>query len=151
MAHSGYSEAEETVHAGAIELKNRAKLTVPVTWGTYRLEVTDPETKIISRYRFYAGWNAQDSESVGNRPDRVRLQLEGAPAKAGGEVKLKIIPPHDGEALVLVEADKVLWSTRLSVSTDGTTVTIPIDKNWNRSDMYVSTARSGPDMAAAGA
>ena len=137
--HSGYTEAEETVHAGALALKNRAKLTVPVQWGTYRLEVTDPETKLVMRYRFYAGWNAQDSESVGNRPDRVRLQLEGAPAQAGGEVKLKIIPPHDGEALVLVEADKVLWSKRVAVRTDGTTVTIPIDKSWNRSDMYIST------------
>ncbi len=137
--HSGYSEAEETVHAGAIELKSRSKLTVAVGWGRYRLEVTDPETNLVMRYRFYAGWNAQDSESVGNRPDRVRLQLEGAPAKPGGEVKLKINPPHDGEALVLVEADKVLWSKRVAVSTEGTTVTIPVDKNWNRSDMYVST------------
>ncbi|MES2048973.1 MAG: alpha-2-macroglobulin [Pseudomonadota bacterium] len=137
--HSGYSEAEETVHAGALELNNRAKITVPVTWGTYRLEVTDPETKLVLRYRFYAGWNAQDSESVGNRPDRVRLQLEGAPAKPGSDIKLKIIPPHDGEALVLVEADKVLWSKRVSVTTDGTTLSIPIDKSWNRSDMYVST------------
>lgn len=137
--HSGYSESEETVQAGALELKNRAKLTLPVTWGTYRLEVTDPETKLVARYRFYAGWNAQDADSVGNRPDRVRLELQGAPAKAGGEVKLKIVPPHNGEALVLVEADKVLWSTRVAVGTGGTTVTIPIDKNWNRSDMYVST------------
>jgi alpha-2-macroglobulin len=137
--HSGYSEAEETIHAGALELKKRTKLTVPVNWGTYRLEVADPETKMVLRYRFYAGWNAQDSESVGNRPDRVRLQLEGAPAKAGSDVKLKIVPPHDGEALVLVEADKVLWSTRVAVSTDGTTVTIPVDKSWSRSDMYVST------------
>jgi len=137
--HSGYSEAEETIHAGALDLQKRAKLTVPVNWGTYRLEVTDPETKMILRYRFYAGWNAQDAESVGNRPDRVRLQLEGAPAKPGSDVKLKIVPPHDGEALVLVEADKVLWSTRVAVSTSGTTVTIPVDKSWNRSDMYVST------------
>jgi alpha-2-macroglobulin len=137
--HSGYTEAEETVQAGALQLKARAKLTVPVQWGTYRLEITDPQTQLITRYRFYAGWNAQDTESVGNRPDRVRLQLEGAPAKPGDSVKLKITPPHDGEALVLVEADKVLWSTRVTVSTDGTTVTVPIDKSWNRSDMYIST------------
>ncbi|MFZ6801713.1 alpha-2-macroglobulin family protein [Undibacterium sp. Di24W] len=137
--HSGYSEGEETIHAGALELKNRAKLTVPVKWGRYRLEVTDPETNLVARYFFYAGWNAQDSESVGNRPDRVRMQLEGAPAKPGNDVKLNIIPPHDGEALVLVEADKVLWSKRVSVSTGGTTVSIPIDKSWNRSDMYIST------------
>ncbi|MFZ6820613.1 alpha-2-macroglobulin family protein [Undibacterium sp. Ji22W] len=137
--HSGYTEGEETIHAGALELKNRAKLTVPVKWGRYRLEITDPETHLVARYFFYAGWNAQDSESVGNRPDRVRLQLEGAPAKPGSDVKLKIIPPHDGEALVLVEADKVLWSKRIAVSTEGTTVSIPINKSWNRSDMYVST------------
>ena len=137
--HSGYSEAEEIVQSGALELKARSKLTLPVTWGTYRLDVTDPETQALTRYRFYAGWNAQDAESVGNRPDRVRLQLEGAPAKAGGEVTLKINPPHDGEALVLVEADKVLWSRRISVTTGGTSVTIPIDKSWKRSDMYIST------------
>ena len=137
--HSGYTEAEEIVHAGAIALKNRAKLTVPVKWGRYRLEVIDPETQMIAKYRFYAGWNAQDADSMGNRPDRVQLQLEGAPVKPGNDVKLKIIPPHDGEALVMVEADKVLWSKRISVSTNGTTVNIPVDKNWNRSDMYIST------------
>lgn len=137
--HSGYSEEAEIVQSGAVELKARTKLTLPVGWGAYRLEITDPDTKVITRYRFYAGWNAQDAESVGNRPDRVRLQLEGAPATAGGEVTLKIDPPHDGEALVLVEADKVLWSKRVSVSTAGTKVTIPIDKSWNRSDMYIST------------
>lgn len=137
--HSGYSEDSEIVQSGALELKARSKLTVPVTWGTYRLEITDPQTNLIARYRFYAGWNAQDAESVGNRPDRVRLQLEGAPVKPGDSVTLKINPPHDGEALVLVEADKVLWSKRVSVSTGGTSVTIPIDKSWNRSDMYVST------------
>jgi alpha-2-macroglobulin len=137
--HSGYAEAEETIHAGVLDLTKRARLSVPVKWGTYRLEVTDPETKLVLRYRFYAGWNAQDAESLGNRPDRVRLQLEGAPANAGSEVKLKIVPPHDGEALVLVEADKVLWSKRVAVNTGGSTVTIPVDKNWNRSDLYVST------------
>ncbi|MBI3711944.1 MAG: alpha-2-macroglobulin family protein, partial [Burkholderiales bacterium] len=145
--HSGYSEAEETVHAGAIDLRNRAKLMVPVNWGRYRLEIRDPETELTARYRFYAGWNAQDSENIGNRPDRVRLQLEGAPAKPGTDIKLKIVPPHDGEALVLVEADKVLWSKRVAVSTDGTTVTIPVDKNWNRSDMYVSTVVFRPGSA----
>jgi uncharacterized protein YfaS (alpha-2-macroglobulin family) len=137
--HSGYSEEAEIVQSGAVELKARTKLTLPVQYGAYRLELMDPETKMVTRYRFYAGWNAQDAESVGNRPDRVRLQLEGAPATAGDDVTLKIDPPHDGEALVLVEADKVLWSKRVSVTTAGTRVTIPIDKTWNRSDMYIST------------
>ena len=137
--HSGYTEAEEVQQDGAVALKARAKLTLPVQWGTYRLEVADPSTSLVARYRFYAGWGAQDAESVGNRPDRVRLQLDGVPAKPGSDVRVKILPPHDGEALVMVEADKVLWSTRVSVNTGGTTVTVPVEKGWNRADMYIST------------
>lgn len=137
--HSGYTEAEETVHSGAVNLQKRAKLSLPVGWGRYRLELTDPATQIVSKYRFYAGWNAQDAESMGNRPDRVKLQLENVPAQPGSDVKLKITPPHDGEALILVEADKVLWSKRVNVSVGGTDISIPVDKSWKRSDMYVST------------
>jgi uncharacterized protein YfaS (alpha-2-macroglobulin family) len=137
--HSGYSEAEEVEQEGAVALKARAKITVPVQWGRYRLEVSDPETRLVARYRFYGGWGAQDAESIGNRPDRVRMQLEGVPAKPGNDVRVKILPPHDGEALVMVEADKVLWSTRVAVTTGGTTVTVPVDKAWNRADMYIST------------
>lgn len=137
--HSGYTEAEEVQQDGAIALKARARLTLPVQWGTYRLEVTDPGTGLVARYRFHAGWGAQDAESIGNRPDRVRLQLDGVPAKPGDDVRVKILPPHDGEALVMVEADKVLWSTRVAVNTGGTLVTVPVDKAWNRSDMYIST------------
>lgn len=137
--HSGYTESEETVQSGAVALQKRAKLSLPVGWGKYRLELTDPETQLVSKYRFYAGWNAQDAESMGNRPDRVKLQLENVPAQPGKDIKLKITPPHDGEALVLVEADKVLWSKRVAVSVKGTDVSIPVDKDWKRSDMYVST------------
>lgn len=137
--HSGYSEAEETVHSGALSLQKRAKLSLPVGWGRYRLETTDPETQITSQYRFYAGWNAQDADSMGNRPDRVKLQLENVPAQPGQDMHVTITPPHDGEALVLVEADKVLWSQRVAVSVEGTRVSIPVHKDWKRADMYVST------------
>ncbi|MEC5396511.1 alpha-2-macroglobulin family protein [Uliginosibacterium sp. H1] len=136
--HSGYTEGNQLLESGRLALKARAKLTLPVEWGTYRLEVTDPDTGLTARYRFYAGWGAQNADDIGNRPDRVQMKLAGVPAKPGTEVELTMLPPHDGEALVLVEADKVLWSRRVKVSTSGTTLRIPIDKSWKRSDMYVS-------------
>ena len=43
-------------------------------------EISDPETGETMRYRFYAGWNAQDADAMGNRPDRVQMKLEGVPA-----------------------------------------------------------------------
>jgi uncharacterized protein YfaS (alpha-2-macroglobulin family) len=136
--HSGYTEAEELVESGKLALPKRSPLALGVKWGTYRLEVADPETGQTLRYRFYAGWNAQDAEEIGNRPDRVQIRLEGVPAKPGSNVKATLVPPHDGEALVLVEGDGVLWSKRVAVSTSGTTVSIPVDAKWNRSDLYIS-------------
>ncbi|MBS1209161.1 MAG: alpha-2-macroglobulin [Proteobacteria bacterium] len=136
--NSGFTETEELIDSGKLALKQRGKLALPVVWGRYRLEIADAQTGQTLRYRFYAGWNAQDAEDVGNRPDRVQLKLEGAPVKPGDSVKLDIVPPHDGEALVVVEADKVLWTKRISVSTSGTRLSIPVDKRWDRADMYIS-------------
>ncbi len=136
--HSGYTETEELVESSKVALTQRSPLSFNVKWGTYRLEVEDPETGRKLRYRFYAGWNAQDTEAIGNRPDRVQMKLEGVPVKPGKDVKLTLVPPHDGEALVLVEGDRVLWSKRMAVSTSGTTITIPVDEQWKRSDLYIS-------------
>ena len=78
--NSGYTETEELQDSRAIALNDRAQLTVNVKWGRYRLEISDPETGETMRYRFYAGWNAQDADAMGNRPDRVQMKLEGVPA-----------------------------------------------------------------------
>ncbi|CAB3697685.1 MG2 domain-containing protein [Achromobacter piechaudii] len=138
--NSGYTETEELVDSREIALNDRTPLTVPVKWGRYRLEVADPETGETMRYRFYAGWNAQDADSMGNRPDRVQMKLEGVPAKPGDTVKVTLTPPHDGQALVTVEGDRMLWSTWVAVKATGTVVEIPVSKDWKRHDLYVAAA-----------
>ncbi|WMD23633.1 MG2 domain-containing protein [Achromobacter seleniivolatilans] len=138
--NSGYTETDELVDSREIALNDRAQLTVPVKWGRYRLEIADPETGETMRYRFYAGWNSQDADSMGNRPDRVQMKLEGVPAKPGDTVKLTLTPPHDGQALITVEGDRMLWSTWVAVKATGTQVEIPIDKTWKRHDLYVAAA-----------
>ena len=138
--NSGYTETEELLDSREIALNDRSQLTVPVKWGRYRLEIADPETGQTLRYRFYAGWNAQDSDAMGNRPDRVQMKLEGVPAKPGDTVKLTLTPPHDGQALITVEGDRMLWSTWVAVKATGTQVEIPVDKSWKRHDLYIAAA-----------
>ncbi|CUR69658.1 hypothetical protein BN2877_50980 [Achromobacter xylosoxidans] len=138
--NSGYTETEELLDSREIALKDRSQFTVPVKWGRYRLEIADPETGETLRYRFYAGWDAQDADAMGNRPDRVQMKLEGVPAKPGDSVKLTLTPPHDGQALITVEGDRMLWSTWVAVKATGTQVEIPIDKSWKRHDLYVAAA-----------
>ncbi|OVZ62290.1 alpha-2-macroglobulin [Pigmentiphaga sp. NML030171] len=136
--NSGFTETEELVESRVLALPDRVKFGVPVKWGRYRLELSDPEHGDTLRYRFYAGWGAQDAEEMGNRPDRVQLKLDHAPVREGETVKLSITPPHDGEALIAVEGGTMLWSQRTSVKASGSTVEIPVGKDWSRHDLYVS-------------
>lgn len=142
--HSGYTETDEPVESRSIALNERTTLDLPVNWGRYRLEVDDPETGLKLRYRFYAGWNAQDAEDIGNRPDRVQLKLARAPLRAGDKAEITITPPHDGTALVTVEGDKLLWSQRIEVTTKGSTIEIPIDEAWARHDLYATVTAFRP-------
>ncbi len=138
--HSGFTENDELVQSTQVTLPagGRGKLALPVKYGRYRLEILDPETRQMLRYRFYAGWSAKDDETQGVRPDLVALKLD-KPAYADGDtVHLTITPPHAGEALITVEGDRALWVKRLRIGAGSTTVDIPLDKRWKRHDLYVT-------------
>ncbi|KAJ8138589.1 hypothetical protein OY671_008198, partial [Metschnikowia pulcherrima] len=111
--NSGYTETEESLDSREIASQDRSQFTVQVKWGRYRSEIADPETGETSRYRFYAGWDAQDADAMGNRPDRASITVEG---------------------------DRMSWSTWVAVKATGTQVEIPIDKSWKRHDSYVAAA-----------
>lgn len=140
--HSGFSETDELVEMRTVTAPagGRAKLELPVRYGRYRIEITDPETNLVTRYRFYAGWSARAEEAQGSRPDRVALKLDKAGYGEGETAQVTITPPHGGDLLLTVEGDRTLWVKRMSIRQTGTTVAIPIDKAWLRHDLYVTAA-----------
>jgi uncharacterized protein YfaS (alpha-2-macroglobulin family) len=68
--HSGFTETDELVATTQVSVPagGRGKLSLPVKYGRYRVEVFDPETGQTTRFRFYAGWSAKDDEAQGVRP-----------------------------------------------------------------------------------
>lgn len=138
--HSGFSESEELVTTTSVNITaaGRAKLSVPVKYGHYRLEIFDPSTEKSLKYQFYAGWFAKEDESQGVRPDRVALKFDKKAYQDGETATLTLTSPHAGEALITVEGDQVLWSKRQSVSDHAETIEIPVKKEWKRHDLYVS-------------
>ncbi|MEZ5535928.1 MAG: alpha-2-macroglobulin [Thiolinea sp.] len=118
------------------------ELKFPVAYGRYRLEIEDPETGMKTVYPFYAGWS--DNRVASDRPDKVELQLDKPAYKAGDTVQLKILPTANAEAVVTVEGDSLLWSEPVSLSTEGTTVAIPVDGDWARHDLYISVTAFRP-------
>jgi uncharacterized protein YfaS (alpha-2-macroglobulin family) len=138
-----HSESHYPVHRQSLDIDagERALLRVPVEWGRYRLEVENPQTGLKTTYRFTAGWHYwrnRSAQQAGTRPDRVTLSLDKPSYREGEVAKLRIEPPHAGDAVVLVEDERLRWAKRFEIPAEGTTVEIPVSFDWNRHDLYVS-------------
>ena len=66
------------------------KVTFPVEWGSYRLEVKAPDD-MVSSVRFWAGYSWQDnSDGTGAaRPDRVTLKLDKPSYQPGDTIQMR--------------------------------------------------------------
>jgi alpha-2-macroglobulin len=122
------------------EADSTAKVSFPVEWGPYRVEVIDAQTGMLSSLRFWAGYRWQDNADGGAvRPDQVKLALD-KPAYADGETaKVTVTPPAPGNGYLLVESSEgPLWWQEIEVPAEGKTFEVPIVKDWARHDLYIS-------------
>ncbi|WP_295470680.1 alpha-2-macroglobulin [uncultured Pseudomonas sp.] len=128
---------EETVN---IKKDGTAKVTFPVEWGPYRVEVEDPATGLVSSLRFWAGYRWQDNAEGGAvRPDQVKLALDKPAYGDGDTAKVTVTPPAAGKGYLLVESSEgPLWWQEIDVPAEGKTFEVPLDKQWARHDLYVS-------------
>ncbi|WP_045856316.1 alpha-2-macroglobulin family protein [Raoultella terrigena] len=131
-------EGEESLD---LQAGQTAKVSFPVEWGSYRLEVKDPDGA-VSSVRFWAGYSWQDnSDGAGAaRPDRVTMKLDKPAYRPGDTIKLHIAAPAAGKGYAMVESSEgPLWWQEIEVPAAGMDLSIPVDKAWNRHDLYLST------------
>ncbi|WDS37123.1 alpha-2-macroglobulin [Pseudoxanthomonas sp.] len=125
---------EKTVDTG----ETAAKVEFPVEWGGYRLEVTDPQNGLVTRYPFYAGWGWDDeNRGLDARPDKVKLALDKTAYRAGDTLKVTVTPPHEGKGLLLVESDHMIYTKEIEAK-NGSTFSIPVTEDWERHDVYIT-------------
>lgn len=131
------NQAEETL---SIKAGETAKVSFPVEWGPYRVEVEDPQTGVISSVRFWAGYRAQDNAEGGAvRPDQVKLALDKPAYGDGDTASVTVTPPAAGKGYLLLEsADGPLWWQEIDVPAEGKSFAIKLDPKWARHDLYVS-------------
>lgn len=130
-------EGEQTLDLSADET---GKVSFPVDWGSYRLEVKAPNDA-ISSVRFWAGYSWQDNSdgSGAARPDRVTLKLDKPTYRPGDTIKLHVAALMAGKGYAMVESsDGPLWWQEIDVPAEGLDLSIPVDKAWNRHDLYLS-------------
>ncbi|MFV0449081.1 MAG: alpha-2-macroglobulin family protein [Vibrio sp.] len=112
-------------------------LSVPVTWGNYRLTVTDKKSGNVTEYEFYAGWN-ESRQQIQAKPDHLAVTLDKTHYKVGELIKVNVRAPVRGDLTVTVESDKELYSKTITVEKGQQSLDIPMENDWNRHDMYVS-------------
>ncbi|WP_312457373.1 alpha-2-macroglobulin [Pseudescherichia sp.] len=131
-------EGEQSLNLAADET---GKVSFPVEWGAYRLEVKAPD-ETVSSVRFWAGYSWQDNNEGGSaaRPDRVTLKLDKPAYQPGDTIQLHIAAPAAGKGYAMVESsDGPLWWQEIDVPAEGLDLAIPVDKAWQRHDLYLST------------
>jgi uncharacterized protein YfaS (alpha-2-macroglobulin family) len=138
--HSGFTEGNELVATTQVSVPagGRGRLSLPVKYGRYRVEVFDPETGQTTRFRFYAGWSAKDDETQGVRPDRVALKLD-KPAYAGRRNGAPDDHPAARRRSTGHGRGRHTDCGRAGCPSAPTaSIDIPIDKSWQRHDLYVA-------------
>ncbi len=135
------SETNVAVFDTVVNLKKNQinKVTLPVDYGNYRVEIRDAKQTLISSYQFFSGWSWYNpSNANGERPDQVQLSWNSDTITQGTDAELSITAPYAGLALITVESDKILYKNSIQLNSAQQTVTIPIDNNWNRHDLHAS-------------
>ena len=134
-----YSSRFENVETRGIDAGATAvRFSFPVEWGEYRVDVLDPETKLVTRYPFRAGWGWGDgNRGLDARPDKVKLALDRTAYRAGDRMTVTVTPPHPGKGLLMVESDRMLYVQAIDARA-GSRFEIQVTEDWERHDVYVT-------------
>ena len=120
---------DRLITSGTMKIGAAAPLRLgqAMAWGTYRLTLTDAKSGASSSFRYYSGWAAS---SAGDRPDRIPVAADKPSYRAGETAHVRIKPPADGRALVVVAGDKVFSSKTIDAPAKGATIDIPVSSDW---------------------
>ena len=138
---SNSSETHVEVFETTVNLKKNQvnKVTLPLDYGGYRVEVRDDTQTLLSSYQFFSGWSwVDENNQSGQRPDQIQLAWNSDKITQGDQAELTLTAPYTGLAVITVESDKLLWKKSIELSSAQQTITIPIDESWNRHDLYAS-------------
>jgi len=138
----GWSKHEQdrwkTQHQETVSIQGIKQLQFPVTWGDYKLTLTEPNTGIKTVYEFYAGWYAGDQQ-LQVKPDQISISLDKAQYNNGDNILATIQAPAEGDITIAVESDQQLWQKTLHVQKGKQQITIPVSEDWNRHDLYITS------------
>jgi uncharacterized protein YfaS (alpha-2-macroglobulin family) len=122
------------------------RITVPVTWGRYRLQVTtdDPNGPTTS-VQFDAGWYADASADT---PDVLEIALDKPEYRPGDTMTVALTARTAGKVTLSVVGDRLLTTTTVDVQPGLARVPLTVGSDWGTGAYVVATLRRPLDVAA---
>lgn len=122
----------------ALRADGTARLARRLSWGSYKLTVSDRTSRSASSLSFYVGWYG--GSGTEEAPDTLKVASDKKAYSGGDTAKLRIEAPFAGEALIAIATDRILATYSVKVAADGTTVDIPVKAEWGAGAYALVTA-----------
>lgn len=124
-----------------------ARISAPVEWGTYRLDVTaaDLGETAQTSLSFTVGWSG---DQTADTPDLLDMTLDKASYRNGETMQLRLNPRFKGKATLAVVSDRVHDIRVVDVAAEGSNVSVPVQASWGPGAYLVALAHRPLDQAA---
>ncbi|EJZ19285.1 alpha-2-macroglobulin family protein (plasmid) [Rhizobium sp. Pop5] len=129
----------EQISNGSVDATvDGGKISVPVTWGRYRLEVESPDADgPTSSVEFDAGWFVTSTST--ETPDGLEIALDKDSYKIGDTAKLKVTSRYGGELMVTAGTEKLVAVQNATIGETGGEVDIPVTSDWGAGAYVTAT------------
>ncbi len=134
--------ADGTVDVGS---DHPARISVPVTWGRYRLEVSNPDGSSATTVGFDSGFYA---ESSADTPDLLETALDKPEYSPGDTMTVAVTARAAGKVTLSIVADRLISTVSRDVQTGVNQIRIPIGRDWGHGGYVVATLLRPLDVAA---
>ncbi|WP_119395842.1 alpha-2-macroglobulin family protein [Salinibius halmophilus] len=119
-------------------------LTLPVEYGDYRVELY-VAGELNNRFRFRTNWGGWWRQNDAMQPDQIQVTWQQGTVAPGDTMLATLTPASSGMARVTVESSEaVLWQQDIELSANGTSIEIPINRRWDRHDLYLTALQIIP-------
>lgn len=141
--------SSERVSSGKIDIPSDgpARLSLPVNWGEYKLEVSlGGSQPAETSDTFSAGWYSAGGSS--DTPDRLEVGLDKSAYRPGETAILRLKPKTEGVAVINVFGDGLLETKTVEVDGSETEVSLTVTDDWGAGAYVTATLLRPMDIDA---
>ena len=123
-----------------------ARLSLPVQWGRYRLEISTGERDgPVTSIGFDAGWY---TEATADTPDMLEVALDKPEYAPGDSMTVAVTARTAGKVTLSVIGERLLTTVTQDVQPGTARLQVPVGKDWGTGAYVVATLRRPLDANA---